>query len=253
MIFTSLTFLYKYKCTLSIYLSPHSVSHLHPGVFQPPKLTKWEKRMKWEMDYSRADVRLWNQTSVQRWVNWISLPSVPSPGPPVSAEVPRSPGLFGKSNTCQPSWLRRLRCCLSFSPSRFYLFTCGNCGRPRSGRLARRNCFVQKIVNKILCFTAACLSTLLRPGICCSIHYTPLKQFVPLRHFKEMWLGVFPRPVRLRLRVSWYHRLDMVFSGLVGKCDGSVDEGTLMAMASVLALALGLLCILNTSNKVWGQ
>ncbi len=42
----------------------------------------------------------------------------------------------------------------------------------------------------------------------------------------------------------------MVFSGLVGKCDGSVDEGTLMAMASVLALALGLLCILNTSNKV---
>lgn len=94
MIFTSLTFLYKYKCTLSIYLSPHSVSRLHPGVFQPPKLTKWEKRMKWEMDYSRADVRLWNQTSVQRWVNWISLPSVPSPGPPVSAEVPRSPGLF---------------------------------------------------------------------------------------------------------------------------------------------------------------
>lgn len=41
-------------------------------VSAPPKLIKWGKRMKWETDYSRDDGRLWNQTSVQRWVNWIS-------------------------------------------------------------------------------------------------------------------------------------------------------------------------------------
>lgn len=171
----------------------------------PPKLMKWGKRMKWEADYSRGDGRLWNQTSVQRWVNWISLPSLFF----ASRSIPSSVALLGNQTLVRPAGCSGG--CSVFLLTRFHLFTCGNCGRLLSARLARRNCFVQKIVNKILCFTAGCLSALLRPGICCSIHYTPLKQFVPPRHFKEMWLGVFPLPVRLRSR--WDHGMHIVLCG----------------------------------------
>lgn len=178
-------------------------------VSTPPKLIKWGKRMKWETDYSRDDGRLWNQTSVQRWVNWIS------PLTPffffASRSIPSHVPLLGNQTLVRPAGCGGG--CSVFLLTRFHLFTCGNCGRLLSARLARRNCFVQKIVNKILCFTAGCLSALLRPGICCSIHYTPLKQFVPLRHFKEMRLGVFSRPVRLRLR--WYHAMGTVICELL--------------------------------------
>lgn len=98
----------------------------HPGVFQPPKLTKWEKRMKWGMDYSRTDVRLWNQTSVQRWVNWISLPSVPSPVSSVSAEVPWSPGpLLGNQTLVSPAGCGG---CGVVFPSRRLVFICLHVG-----------------------------------------------------------------------------------------------------------------------------
>lgn len=135
----------------------------------------------------------------QRWVNWISLPSVPVSS---AAGERRSTlvawALFWEikhlsAQLAAEDAVLSLLLAVSFSSVYMWELWEAPFQAVLPGGIAL--CEKKKIVNKILCFTAACLSTLPRPGICCSIHYTPLKQFVPLRHFKEMWLGVFPRPI----------------------------------------------------------